>query len=232
MSILEHHALVPSLDGVHRRTYEAIYRNPTAHNLEWGDVRRLLETIAEVSLHDGRMKVSRNGLTLHLADGKNHDSVSLPDVKRIRKFLTVSERHIPPEQATDGQHWLVVIDHAVARIYRTGWHGAEPVRITPHDPDGHHRRVHSSHADGKHTPPDKAFYEAVAESLGGAGHVLLFGSGTGGSSTVRDLFANLERFHPGVAKRVIGRVVVDPHHTTEDQLLAKAREFYATHRPE
>jgi hypothetical protein len=30
-----------------------------------------------------------------------------------------------------------------------------------------------------------------------------------------------------VAGKVIGSVVVDAHHTTEGQLLAQAREFYA-----
>jgi len=30
-----------------------------------------------------------------------------------------------------------------------------------------------------------------------------------------------------VAATVVGTVVVDAHHTTEDQLLAQAREFYA-----
>jgi hypothetical protein len=32
-----------------------------------------------------------------------------------------------------------------------------------------------------------------------------------------------------VAAKVIGSVVVDAHHTTEDQLLAQAREFYAAY---
>ena len=35
----------------------------------------------------------------------------------------------------------------------------------------------------------------------------------------------LERFHPDLARRVIRSVVVDSHHTTENQLLELAREF-------
>ena len=41
------------------------------------------------------------------------------------------------------------------------------------------------------------------------------------------LVADLKDHHPDVAGKIIGSVVVDAHHTTEDQLLAKAREFYA-----
>lgn len=37
----------------------------------------------------------------------------------------------------------------------------------------------------------------------------------------------IERRHPQVARRIVGRVVVDEQHLTEDQLLAKARDFYA-----
>jgi hypothetical protein len=37
----------------------------------------------------------------------------------------------------------------------------------------------------------------------------------------------LKLHHPEMAKRIIGSLVVDEHHRTEGQLLAKAREFYA-----
>ena len=40
------------------------------------------------------------------------------------------------------------------------------------------------------------------------------------------LLADLKAHHPDVAGRVVGAVVVDAHHTTEGQLLARAREFY------
>ena len=41
------------------------------------------------------------------------------------------------------------------------------------------------------------------------------------------LLADLKAHHHDVAEKIIGSVVVDAHHTTENQLLAKAREFYA-----
>ena len=56
---------------------------------------------------------------------------------------------------------------------------------------------------------------------------MLFGSGTGKSSAMEQLLADLKDHHPDVAEKVIGSVLVDAHHTTESQLLAKARDFYA-----
>ena len=133
------------------------------------------------------------------------------------------------EKAEVAPPLLVVIDHQEARIYRTEVHGAVPVRVTPYDPHGSGRHLHSAHewTDGKRQPERKSFYESVAKTLRGAEQVLLFGSGTGRSSAMEMLLADLKAHHPDVAGKIVGSVVVDAHHTTEDQLLAKARDFYA-----
>ena len=134
-----------------------------------------------------------------------------------------------PDERESAPHLLVVIDHHEARVYRTEVHGAVPVRIAPYDPHGYGRHLHSAHewTDGKQPPERKSFYEAIAKTLRGAEQVLLFGSGTGKSSAMDHLLADLKEHHPDVAGTVIGSVVVDAHHTTENELLARAREFYA-----
>jgi len=126
-------------------------------------------------------------------------------------------------------HLLVVIDHQEARVYRTEVHGAVPERIIPYDPHGYGTHLHSAHewTDGKRQPERKSFHEAIAKTLQGAEQVLLFGSGTGRSSAMEMLLADLKAHHSNVAGKIIGSVVVDAHHTTEGQLLAKARDFYA-----
>jgi hypothetical protein len=43
------------------------------------------------------------------------------------------------------------------------------------------------------------------------------------------LLADLQQSHAELAKKVVGSVVNDAHHTTEDQLLSQARDFYAEH---
>jgi hypothetical protein len=43
-----------------------------------------------------------------------------------------------------------------------------------------------------------------------------------------ELLAQLNRHHGDLAKRVVGSIVLDETHMTEDQLLARAREFYAS----
>jgi len=128
-----------------------------------------------------------------------------------------------------GLHLLVVIDHQEARVYRPEVHGAVPVHIVPFDPHGYGKHLHSAHewTDGKRQPERKSFYEAIAKTLRGAEQILLFGSGTGRSSAMEMLLADLKALHHDVADKIIGSVVVDAHHTSENQLLAKARDFYA-----
>jgi hypothetical protein len=67
----------------------------------------------------------------------------------------------------------------------------------------------------------------VAQALQAAEQILILGTGTGTSSEMDQFVAWLKLHHPGLAKRIIGSLVVDEHHLTEGQLLAKAREFYA-----
>jgi imidazoleglycerol phosphate dehydratase HisB len=51
------------------------------------------------------------------------------------------------------------------------------------------------------------------------------------SSEMDQFHAWLKHHHPELAQRIIGTLVVDDHHLTEDQLLAKAHAFYATAQP-
>lgn len=134
--------------------------------------------------------------------------------------------------AAEGVNLLVVIDHREARIYRTELHGSVPQRVMPYNPDGFGRNLHyvQDKSNGQRKPERKSFYEAVARTLQGAEKVLLFGGGTGAGSAMEQLLAELKRYHADIAKRVVGTVVVDESHLSENQLLAKAREFYADHQ--
>jgi hypothetical protein len=133
------------------------------------------------------------------------------------------------EDRNTAPHLLVVINHQEARVYRTEISGAVPERIAPYDPHGYGRHLHSAHewTDGKRQPERKSFYEAIAKTLRGAEQVLLFGSGTGRSSAMEQLLADLKDHHADIARTIVGSVVVDAHHTTENELLAQARQFYA-----
>jgi len=219
------------LNGRHERTYEAIFHHPAAHNLEWHDVRSLLDALADVAEgHNGSLQVTRNGQQMLLHAPKHKEVATVEDLLAIRRFLEQSGETVVPPPVAPGVHLLVVIDHHEAKIYRTELHGAEPRQLVPYDPHGFRRHLVSENpeTDGKRAPERKSFYEAVAATLRGADEILIFGSGTGESSAMEQLLADLKHNHSDVAKHIVGSIVVDEQHLTEGQLLAQAREFFST----
>jgi len=132
-----------------------------------------------------------------------------------------------PQGGPDGVHFLVVIDHREARVYKSETPGTVPQSILPNDPHGFGRSLHYKQDDsnGQRKPELKSFYEAVAKALLGADQILIFGTGTGASSAMSQLLLDLQHNHHDLAARVVGTQTIDEHHLSENQLLAKAREF-------
>lgn len=219
------------LTGSHRNTLSAIFQHPVARNLHWRDVRSLLAALANVEEEpNGNLKATRAGQTLVVHPSYDKVVAGIEEVMQIRHFLERSGAAPALSQGpAEGAHLLVVISHREARIYRAELHGSVPQRIAPYDPDGSGRYLHyvQDESHGLRKPERKSFYEAIAGTLKDAQKILIFGNGTGASSAMDQLVVELKRRHADIAERIVGSVVVDEQHLSEDQILAKAREFYA-----
>ncbi|MFA5262723.1 MAG: hypothetical protein WC378_02790 [Opitutaceae bacterium] len=217
------------LTGSHLRTYNAIFQHPIAHNLEWRAVRSLLETLGHIAEEpNGNLKVTRNGQILVLHPPRTKNVAEADEIMDLRRFLEQSET-APPGANEKEAHWLLVIDHHEARIYRSEMRGSVPQQILPHEPEDYFRHAQDSKefTKGQEKPDPNSFFEPVTRALQATGQILVFGTGTGTSSEMDQFIAWLKHHHPDVARRIIGSLVIDEHHLTEGQLLAKAREFYA-----
>src|SRR5271155_5586495 len=107
----------PHLNGRHQHTYEAIFRHPAAHNLEWHDVRSLLSAVADVTEgHNGSLQVTRNGHLVSLHAPKHKDVATVEELLAIRRFLEQSGETAGSPAVTPGAHLLVVIDPHEAKI--------------------------------------------------------------------------------------------------------------------
>ena len=221
-----------SLTGSHLRTYNAIFQHPVSHNLGWHDVHALLRELGQVEEEpNGNLRVTRNGQVLVLPPPRTKDVAETEELMALRHFLEQSEAATPDPKVKETQ-WLVVIDHHEARIFRSVAHGAVPQLVRPHVPEDYFRHAHNSmgFSRGQEKPDPNSFFAPVAAMLNGAGKILIFGTGTGTSSEMDQFVAWLKHHHPIVAQRIIGSLVIDEHHLTEDQLLAKAREFLGNGR--
>jgi len=219
------------LTGSHLRTYNTIFQHPVSHNLEWRHVHALLRELCQVEEeHNGNLKVTRNGQTLVLHPPRTKDVAETEELMALRHFLERSELTAP---AMNGglTHWLLVIDHHVARLFRSEIHGSVPQRLLPHEPDEFFRHAQNSQnlSRGKEKPDPNSFFGPVAKALLTGGPILVFGTGTGTSSEMEQFISWARLHHPDLAGRIMGSLVVDENHLTDDQLLAKAREFYANH---
>jgi hypothetical protein len=220
----------PLLTGSHLRTYNTIFQHPASHNLQWRDVHALFRQIATVEEEaNGNLRVTRRGQVLVLHPEYTKDVADTEQLMSLRHFIERSETALPLASGKEA-HWLLVINHDEARIYRSEMDGAAALRIVPHLPEGHARDVQKAKEPVPETPTGTShgFFEPVARALQTGGPVLIFGSGKGKSNEMEQFVAWLKQHHPGLASRVTGCVVVDEHHLTEGQLLAKAREFFAS----
>ena len=221
-----------SLTGSHLRAYNAIFQHPVSHNLAWHDVHALLRLLAQVEEEpNGNLKVTRNGEVLVLPPPRTKDVAETEELMALRHFLERSETAPPAPEEKETQ-WLVVIDHHEARIFRSAAPGTVPQLVRPHVPEDYFRHAQNSigFSRGQEKPDPNSFFEPVAAMLNGAGKILIFGTGTGMSSEMDQFVAWLKHHHPIVAQQIIGSLVIDEHHLTEDQLLAKAREFFGNGR--
>jgi hypothetical protein len=218
------------LDGHHQQTQDAIFQNPTSQNLAWHDVRSLLSAIANFKAgQNDAFQMTRNGTWAIFPPPKHKDFALVEEVLAIRHFLEQSSGPATSPTVAPGGDLLVVIDHRETKVYRAENHGAVPQTLVPYDPHGFGRHLHSHNPEtaGKRHPERKSDYESIAKTLRGAGRILIFGHGSGESSAMDCLLADLKHHHRDLAEHVIGSVVVDEHHQTEGQLLAQARELFA-----
>jgi len=217
------------LSGSHQSTYDAVFQHPVARNLKWVDVRELLVALADSFDERGDLlKLQRNGKSLALHRPARSGMGDIAELMKVRHFLQDSAAEATAQPLASGDHVLVVIDHRCARIYQSDLHGTVPQRIVPDDSSGSGKHLHyvEDDATGQHKPEQASFYQAVAKVLQGAQRILIFGSGTGTSSAMQHLVAELGSHHKELSDRVVASVVVDESHLTDDQLLAKARELF------
>ena len=228
----------PQLTGSHRRTYKTIFQHPISHNLEWRAVYGLLEKLGSITEEpNGNLNATRNGHTLVLTPPRTKDVAEEDEIMALRHFLeesapTATAATAAPEAELKTTHWLLVINHHEARIFRSEMHGSIPQQILPHEPDDFFRHAHNSRdfSRGQEKPDPNSFFEPLAKALHAPGQILVFGTGTGTSSEMEQFIAWSKLHHPELAKRIIGGLTVDEHHLSENQLLAKAREFYTSIR--
>jgi hypothetical protein len=226
-----------ALHGAHLRTLEALFRHPTAHNLEWMDVVALFEKIGAVHRKaNAKFSVELGGehYLIHKPHTKDLTSSEVADLRQLLQRAGWSAQG--PSKAVAGHApepptLMVVVDHHGAKIYRieTGPGDASPREIRPYDP--HHFLHHLTHKDqsreeGQRSSEDPSFYARIGDALAAGGRILVVGHGKGKSNAAQHLVEYLRTHHHETYQRVVREVEADLSAITSPQLLALAEQAF------
>lgn len=226
---------VSSLTGSHRRTLEAIFGHPSAHNLEWSHVVALIDKIGESREKSNNEFVFEVAGKRHLMRRPHTKDLTSAEVLELRQFLLHS--HVSPDLPSQppahplppAPSLLVVVDHHGARVFEIALsldETSEPT-IRPHDP--HHFLHHLKHKDqsrevGQRAPEEPAYYDRIADAIALGGEIVVVGHGSGKSNAAHHLTEYLKSHHRETYLRIVREIGADLSSVTEPQLLALARE--------
>ncbi|WP_147262798.1 hypothetical protein [Roseiarcus fermentans] len=224
-----------SVTGAHRRTLEAIFRHPSAHNLEWSDVVGLIGEIGDAHEKANSEFAFEVGGKRHVMHKPHTKDLTSSEVMDIRHFLM--QAGFSPEHSSQAAahpdptapNLLIVVDHHGAKIFQvdvTSNDASEHV-IRPYDP--HHFLHHLVHKDqlreqGQRAPEEPAYYEEIANAVAAGGRIVVVGHGTGKSDAAHHLTEYLKSHHSETYRRIVRQVVADLSSITPPQLLDLARE--------
>lgn len=224
-----------ALHGAHRRTLEALFRHPAAHNLEWMDVVALIEKIGTVQQKADNKFAFDVGREHHMMHKPHSKDLTSSEVVDLRHFLQRAgwSPESPSQPAARPEPMalslMVVVDHHGARIYRIDVASADASKheIRPYDP--HHFLHHLTHKgesreQGQRAPEDTDFYRSIAEALAAGGRIVVVGHGTGKSNAAEHLMGYLRTHHPETYQRVVREIDADLSAATTPQLLELAEQ--------
>jgi len=105
--------------------------------------------------------------------------------------------------------------------------GNKPEILLAPDEKGRHRHVRQMQHHRGHSvdPAEQGFFDLLADELTHLGEVLLLGHGVGKASAMHRFANFIEQNNPVLAKRIVGRVDADLNALSDDQILAKSRDW-------
>lgn len=124
---------------------------------------------------------------------------------------------------------VVALTQDDARIWATGLEkGTHPTTIYAPADKGLHHHVKQMQHHGGHggDPVEQGFFDVLGRALSDASEILLLGHGVGKANAMLRFTQYMERHNPAVAKKVIGAIDADLNALTENQILAKARDWF------
>ena len=164
-----------SVTGVHRRTLEAIFHHPSAHNLEWSNVVGLIEKIGHARERANNEFVFEGAGKRHVMRKPHTKDLTSSEVIEVRNFLIQAglSPEVPSQPAAHpslaAPSLLIVVDHHGTKIFQVDVTSDDASKhvIRPYDPHHFlHHLVHEdqSRAEGQRAPEEGNWGRLAARS--------------------------------------------------------------------
>jgi hypothetical protein len=226
-----------------RRTLQALFQHPIAHNLEWADVVALFETLGTVDQKSHNEILFGIGGEHHRVHKPHSNHTTVDELLEFRRMLTwagwspetlaeakagENASRTEPAIVPTPPDLLVVVDHHEAKIYHLDVLSADTRARVTRPYDRHHFRHHLTHKDlsrarGQRAPEDLSFYKSLAEAVASARAIVVVGHGAGHSNAADRLVEFLRLHHADTSRKVLREVVADLSSLTPPQLLVLGR---------
>jgi hypothetical protein len=223
-----------SLTGSHRRTFDAIFRHPSPHNIDWEDVVALIGKIGDAR------EESNNDFVFEVSGKRHH--LKKPHTKHLTSDEVIDVRHflmaadfspLPSEAAAHpdpaAPNLLIVVEHDGAKIYLVDVSSEDASEhvIRPYDPHHLlHHPAHKGHERGHRVPEEPAYFERIAGATALGGRIVVVGHGVGESNAAHHLSEYLRSHHRETYQRIVGEVDADLSSATTPELLVLARKAF------
>lgn len=214
-----------------RRTLDAIFRHPVAHNLAWRDVVALLTGIGDIDLgRSGEYSLHAGGE--HIRIDRQHDKdVTTDNLIKLRHLLTRTgwAPDAPPlHPAYPAPATIIVIDHAGAKVLTITGPDSDVPTASATGEELHHfvhqiKRTGPDRDREETFPNDTEFFSRVADAIGRQGRIVLVGHGKGQSNEAHHLCNYLQAHNKDAFARIAHTMVADLSHLTTAELLRLGR---------
>lgn len=106
--------------------------------------------------------------------------------------------------------------------------GTKPEILVMEKDDQHRNHFKQIHQNAHHGTDkwDREYLDAIVEILAPAKEILLVGHGHGKANEMVKLVQYLERYHPDVAKKVVGAEDTNLEALTDNEILAFAKSWF------
>jgi len=219
-----------AVTGSHSRTLKAIFRHPSAHNLEWRDVVGLIAEIGDAHEKANSEFVFDVAGKRHIMRTPHTKDLTNSEVMEVRHFLEqagFSQEHSPQPAVHPNSvapSLLIVVDHHETKIFQVDVPSDDASEhvIRPYDP--HHFLHHLVHKDqsrerGQRAPEEPAYYEKISDATALGGKVIVVGHGAGKSNAAHHLTEYLQAHYRETFRRIVREITTDLSSITAPQLL-------------